>query len=139
MLVFIKGDNNLYKVNECISAIYVDASPYGRSSGNLRVYIPSLMPNISMGYPRTTQVSLNRSCYCNANECKPSVSTTINTQNFVTAIEAYFKYSKPCYRYGTDIAVIAKREDCLTCRLAPDEEDNSIPDPNPPKEEDVEE
>ena len=119
----------MYKVNECLSAIYVDASPYGRSFGNLRVYIPSLMPNISMGRPKTTPVSLNRSCFCNANECKPSVSTTINTQNFVTAIAAYGGYSLPCYPYGSGIKVIAKTEDCLSCKLAPDEQDNSIPDP----------
>lgn len=115
----------MYNLNEYISAKYVKEKPYGSSSGRLKVYIPSLMPLIPMGTPRTTPVSLNASCYCNANDCKPSVASQISTQNFVTAQAPYNSYRFPCYWYGTGLKVIAKSEDCLECKLSPEEEDNS--------------
>ena len=119
----------MYSVNQSLSAKYVEASPYGKSSGNLRVYIPSLMPNIAMGRPKITPVSLNRSCFCNADDCKPSVSATIETQNFVTALKSYANYEFQYYKYGSELKVLARTADCLSCKLAPDEEDNSVANP----------
>ena len=119
----------MFNLNKFIKATFVDAKPYGSSSGSLKVYIPSLMPLIGMGDPKITPVSLNRSCYCNANDCKPSVAAQINTQNFVTAQSPYNQYRQPCYWFGTGITVIPRAEDFLTCKLSPEEEDNSTPWP----------
>ena len=116
----------MFVVDQIIKGYYVNSNPYGTSDGSLKVYLPELMPMISMGNPRSTPSSLNSSCYCNASDCKPSVSSSINTQNFVTAKAPYTTYELPCYRYGTEIAVQAKADDCLTCRLYPESTDNSI-------------
>lgn len=115
----------MYDLSEYISAIYVHGKPYGSSAGNLRVYIPSLMPSIGMGYPTITPISLNRSCYANASDCAPSVASMVNTQNFVTALAPYNGYGHSCYYYGSTLKVMAKTPDCLSCRLHPEEEDNS--------------
>ena len=119
----------MYDLGEYIEAEYVRVKPYGSSAGDLKVYIPSLMPLISSGIPKISPVSLNKSCYCNASDCKPSVSSSISTQNYVTALEPFHPYKKPCYRFGSKLKVMAKTPDCLSCRLYPEEEDNSIPWP----------
>ena len=115
----------MYTLDEYILGNYVESKPYGSSSGSLRIYIPSLMPMIGMGEPRITPVSLNKSCYCNANECKPSIASRVRTQNYVTAQSPYHNFEKPCYWFGDDLKVMTKSEDCLECRLYPEEEDNS--------------
>ena len=115
----------MFTVNQVVKANYVEDSPYGTSSGDLRVYIPSLMPLINMGLPKITPVSLNKTCYCNANECKPAVSAKINTQNYATADAPYGSYNRGCYYYGSEIAVISKTTDCLSCQLSPANGDNS--------------
>ena len=83
------------------------------------------MPLISMGVPKTTPISLNRSCFINAEDCKPSIASMINTQNFVTAKASYNSYRKPCYYYGKELRVIPKNEDFLSCQVSPEEADNS--------------
>lgn len=120
----------MYNLNQFVDAIYVQSYPYGSSFGNLKVYIPSLMPSIVMDTPRITPVSLNKSIYLNASDCKPAVGSSINTQNFVTAQASFNSYQLPCYRYGSGLKVMSKTRDCLTCRLYASEEDNSIPDPD---------
>lgn len=115
----------MYSVGESIQATYVDANPYGSSEGSLRVYIPSLMPLITMGNPRVTPVSLNKSCYCNSNDCKPAISSKLDTQNYVTARASYNEYKYGCYWFGSGLRVISKTPDCLSCSLSPGEEDNS--------------
>ena len=115
----------MYSLNESIKANYINSKPYGSSSGNLKVYIPSLMPLIPMGTPKVTPVALHKSCYSNASDCKPSVDSKINTQNYVTAESAYNQFKSPCYWYGSELVVITKSTDCLKCRLAPEELDNS--------------
>jgi hypothetical protein len=116
----------MFEINELLQASYVNSRPYGTSSGNLRVYIPSLMPQISMGDPKSTPIALNSSCYINATDCKPTIASKINTQNFVTAIQSYNSYRQPYYSYGSPLKVVSKSKDCLTCKLSPEDEDNSI-------------
>lgn len=115
----------MFKSNQYLDAVFVNASPYGSSSGALKVYIPSVMNGISMGKPKATPVALNKACFANAGDCKPAVSNKISTQNYVTAKAPYGSYSKPCYWYGTGIKVTSENDDCLSCRLVPEEEDNS--------------
>ena len=123
----MKGVNRMYNLSAPVSANYVHAKPYGTSSGSLRVYIPAIMNSslIPMGSPKTTPVSLDKSCYSNAGDCKPSVASMLNTQNFVTAAKPYSSYKDPCYYYGDTISVIPTAGDFLSCRLVPEETDNS--------------
>lgn len=115
----------MYSVNENVKANYVHVKPYGTSSGSLKVHIPSMMSKIPMGKPKITPVSLNKSCYANANECKPSIASKLNTQNYATAQAPYHEYEKPCFYFGDSLVVTMKYKDGLSCRLCPEEEDNS--------------
>ena len=115
----------MYNISSSVSAIYVQGKPYGTTFGDLKVYIPTLMAHITMGVAKITPISLNKSCYCNASECKPSIASYINTQNYVTA-NNYGEYSYPYYKYGSKIMVRPRNEDFLSCILRPDECDNSV-------------
>ena len=117
------------KLHEFVQCQYVQSRPYGSDAGNLALYCPSLMPMIGMGTPKTTPVSLNKSAYCNSNECKPSVSSKITTQNYITGKANYHDFDFPCYWYGTGITVRADKEDMLECTIWVEEEDNSTPWP----------
>ena len=58
------------------------------STGNgktFRVFIPKVQPLMSFGSPSSVSVALNRNCFCNAANCKPSISTSITTSNFIEA------------------------------------------------------
>ena len=116
----------MFNANESLSAIYVHSSGDGTSIGDLKVYVPALMPNISMGVSKITPVSLNKACFANATDCKPSVSSKLSTQNFITAKESFNSYKHPYYRYGSSIRVVVKDADSLECKLAPEELDNSF-------------
>lgn len=120
----------MFTINKAVIAKYVHKSKSGTSRGDLKVYVPELMPNIPMAQPKVTPVSLNKSCYCNADDCRPAVSSQLDTQNFITAQKSYYKYSGSLYKFGSDIAILPKTEDCLTCRLSPDECDNSYDPPS---------
>ena len=116
----------MFSLTSYVSAEYVHAKPYGSSNGSLKVYIPLIMPQIAMGTPKITPVSLNTSCFSNASDCKPAVASMINTQNYITAKAPYNPYRKPCYYYGKGLKVIPKTNDFLICQLGSEEEDNSV-------------
>ena len=116
----------MFILNESLSGTYVHSKPYGTSQGNLRIHLPILMPEIPAGNPKTTPVALNKSCYINALDCKPPIGAKIETQNFITAKAPYNSYRQSHYHFGSSIKVIAKDADCLVCRLAPEDEDNSF-------------
>lgn len=107
------------------SANYVHVKPYGTSSGSLKVYIPSIMSKIPMGAPKITPVSINKSAFINANDCKPALANMLNTQNYATAKAPYNQYKLPCYYFGDVIDVNALQADFLTCQLSPETTDNS--------------
>lgn len=56
----------------------------GASSSSYNVYIPVLMPQISFGVPKTSNVNLSVSCFCNAPACKPPIKSSIKTQNYLS-------------------------------------------------------
>ena len=116
----------MFSLSKSLDAKYVHAKPYGSSSGSLKVYIPAIMPQITMGSPKITPVSLNQSCFINSDDCKPSISSMLNTQNYVTAKKPSIPYERPCYYYGKGLKVIPKSEDFLSCQLNSGEEDNSV-------------
>lgn len=55
-----------------------------RSSSPLQLYVPLLMPLLSLGIPKITPVSNSSSCLKNDSSCKPRISSTISTQNYLT-------------------------------------------------------
>lgn len=67
----------------------------------IKANIPKLMPQIPIGKPKTSMGTINRSIFCNASSCKPSPSTTIQKQNFVTL--HHHKHEQPDYSADVDI------------------------------------
>ena len=56
----------------------------GSNSGSkFRVYIAKILPLISFGSPSAKSVTLNKGCFCNANACKPSISSNVSTRNYI--------------------------------------------------------
>lgn len=81
-------------------------SPKGSSGGTLPLYIPKIMPNISMGKKKTFTVGINKSCYCNASECKPNVASTLTGQNYINVPpQANRSFQNPLFYYGDTIQV----------------------------------
>lgn len=60
----------------------------GKSCGTnskqiFNVYVPKVLPLISFEKPKTESVALNKSCFINDQSCKPSVSATVTTRNYI--------------------------------------------------------
>lgn len=70
----------------------VNAKEYARnvnkpdiSPNSIQAYIPSLMPKISMGLPRSApSISINPSMFANDVSCRPKTTSVLSTQNYVT-------------------------------------------------------
>lgn len=72
-----------WKIGDEEIAFLVDPTiPSG--SPTMHVYIPKIQPMIPRGAPTITQVPLQNTCFINDPACKPSVSSTISTQNYKT-------------------------------------------------------
>lgn len=55
------------------------------SSKKLLAHVPKIMTLIKMGdKPKVTKETLNKSCIINAKSCKPTISTSIDTLNYMT-------------------------------------------------------
>ena len=67
----------------------------------IKANIPKLMPKIPLGNPSTSIGTINRSIFCNASDCRPSPSTTIRKQNYVTL--HHHKHEQPDYSADIDI------------------------------------
>lgn len=104
----------VFSCSSNLSAKYVGKKPYGTSYGNLKVYIPTLMPNISMG-GATTQYTLNKSMFCNSTECAITPMSRVSLQTFVTAKSFYnTEFQRPHLDYGAVIEVHSDDKDFQT-------------------------
>lgn len=54
-------------------------------SGSWRVYIPKIMPLISMGTARRSRVSIDTSILVNASSCRPTLNRIISELNYIMA------------------------------------------------------
>ena len=73
----------------------------GPRPSTIKANIPKLMPKIPLGNPSSSVGSINKSIFCNANECRPSPSSTIRKQNYVTL--HHHKHEQPDYSADIDI------------------------------------
>lgn len=102
--------------------------PYGPSSGTLKLNIPKLMPMISGFDPKITVKSINKSCYINDSACKPSVGTTINTQNYKSVPpQDNREFKKPVFWRGDRIFVEIRNGNLDTMFLSTKEDNSTDP------------
>ena len=63
----------------------VEYGKYLSSAGTkVRVWVGKVMPLMKMGKPKTVRVGLNKGCLINDTKCKPTVSSTITSANYIT-------------------------------------------------------
>ena len=117
----------LYTDGEIVPVNYVQKSPFGPSGGDLKVYVPSMMPQIPMSEAASFPEILDASCYCNANECKPSVSRRVSSKNYIVARAPNWPYSGGRINYGAGLICWARltNEDNLYFKLVKEEADPS--------------
>jgi len=60
------------------------APAHCRSSSPLKLYVSSLMPSITLGVPKSSPKTLSSACLKNDTSCKPRISSTVSTQNYLT-------------------------------------------------------
>lgn len=120
-------DGEQFTSNTLVSANYVGKKPYGVAYGDLKVYIPSLMPTISMGVAKAlSPVSINKSIFCNSSECQITPMSKVTPQNFVTA-KSYFhtEFQLPHIDYGSAMVVRGDDHDFQSVSITTNE-DHSV-------------
>jgi hypothetical protein len=113
------GDNEL--------GIYC-VSPYGSSGDSvLKLYIPTLMPFINgPGKPIQVINSLSSSCFINDTSCKPSLASTIKTQNYKSVeVLPNRNFNNPYFLFGTKIMLEVFNSDPQNIKVT-NKIDNSI-------------
>lgn len=94
-------------------AQYVGKKPYGAAYGDLKVYIPALMPKVSMGLAKKLPaVTINKTMFCNSKECQITPMSKVIPQNYVTAKSyKHTEFQRPHLDFGTTIEVHADDHD----------------------------
>ena len=79
-------DGEQFTCNSLTDAKYVGKKPWGSAYGDLKVYCPALMKNISMDIAKKLPpVTLNKSMFCNSDECAITPMSQVVPQNYITA------------------------------------------------------
>lgn len=84
----------------------------------LKVQIPKLCPLLGTGLPKKEVVGLVSTCFINAPECKPNVSKTVNTQNYILVYRTTnrnFQYST--FTKGDQLRVEINNKDIYDMKL----------------------
>lgn len=103
---------------------HVVSALYSRSTGSSRasshpVYIPALMPLITFGPMKNTSKPIRSSCFCNDSKCKPSLGSSINTQNYIDVpVYDNNEFRLPTFHLGYSIQVEALSGDYDTLRIS---------------------
>ena len=79
-------DGEQFICSSLTDAKYVGKKPWGSAYGDLKVYCPVLMKNISMDIAKKLPpVTLNKSMFCNSDECAITPMSQVVPQNYITA------------------------------------------------------
>lgn len=99
---------------------------HGLSQGPFKLYISTLIPRVPLGKPKIKSVSLNKSCFINASECKPTISSSIQEQNYLTVPMYHNRAFKESYFWhGDKMRVIFLNKNPNDCYVD-DKLDNSV-------------
>lgn len=104
-----------------VESKYVLKKPWGTAHGNLKVYIPTLMPGISQGEanffgPHT----VSKTIFCNSKECPITPMKKIKTQNFKTAKRNVVGFQRPEMDFGASIIIQSNDHDMQSITMTID-------------------
>ena len=104
------------------NAKFVGKKPYGSAYGNLKVYIPALMKEITMDKAKTlTAVSINKTMFCNSSECAITPMSKVIPQNYVTAKSYnHTEFQMPHLDFGAVIKVKGNDHDFQSVNITTD-------------------
>ena len=78
------GNTKKWELADTEVAYYTPKSGYANVD-SLQVFIPKILVRQSLGLPKiSAPKTLNSSCLINDKSCKPAVSKSVKTQNFLT-------------------------------------------------------
>lgn len=106
--------------------------PYTSSSGTQLLYVPSIMPQITLprGQPKPKRVTLNKACFINDQKCKPAISSQISLQNYISVPPAANRsFSAPVFYSGSRIIIEVTNGDPDKLTLSTKEDNSSYPPP----------
>lgn len=75
---------NIERINLDTYELATTVGTHDRESGSFKVHINKLMPHISGASPTTGKIDSCKSALVNDSECKPSMSSTVETKNYMT-------------------------------------------------------
>lgn len=115
--IIIEGEEFTGPVD--VPAQFVGKKPYASSYGDLKVYIPSLMPQVTMGLAKTlSPYTINKKLFCNSDECAISPMSKVTPQNFVTAKSVlHTEFQSPHIDYGATIEIHGNDHDFQTVQI----------------------
>jgi len=71
-----------YDINQMEYCFLIGNHSHG--SGSFKMNVPKIMPLIGKGNPSTNNVVFNSNIFLNDEECKPSPTNSVTTQNWIT-------------------------------------------------------
>lgn len=100
MITKLNVDLDLTKKIVCFTT---DITPVEKLPNGLSVYIPLLMSNIKRDHARTSTARTNGgSVFANAAECKPRVSSSLRTKNY---LKAFIEYNNSIERHLVSVKI----------------------------------
>ena len=84
-----------------------------KDSPTFLVYMPKLMATFPMGMPTISSANINTNIFVNDSACKPSVSGSVTTQNFLTM----GRYIQRDFKPRADAANILHRGNIFIIRV----------------------
>ena len=99
----------------------------GTNTGNVyNIHLNKLLPFIPFGKPKSTKRGLQKSCYINNSKCKPSISTTISTRNYVKVHLSKNSSINPLakIKHGTTLQVSVKNKNPDTMNILSTKDSN---------------
>lgn len=105
---------------------YVQQKPFGPSSGNLKVWVPKLMPQIPMALAKDTPEG-NPNPTANAKECEVKGAPKITRRNYYVAMAPSTPYKHSLFDFGASLIAEARYlpDGNLDLKLRSDEADPS--------------
>ena len=88
------------------------------NASSLKLYIPKILPFVPFGTPTQTVTNISKSFLLNADQCKPSIATTIKTQNYLTVPRyANNSFAHSLLRHGSRLIVEVLNRNVDTIRV----------------------
>lgn len=82
----------------------------GLNNGDtFKVYVAKILPLVSFAKPKEKTVAIRKTCFINADKCKPSISTKVKTRNYLN-IPLSTNANIDCVKHGTKLKLTVQNK-----------------------------